>query len=1005
MPDDILFDLNDFGMRGVELAQLAGSTQAAGRIETLSGTITVRHLNGETQQLSEGDDVFMGDTLEVSSAGSVGVIFADETTLSLGPGAEMIIDEMVFDPAGEDGSMALSVANGVFSFVSGQISKTGDEAMVINTPVATIGIRGTKGAGIAAQEGSENRITLMPEEDGQIGELVIKNDAGTQVLNQAGQSLAFSSRFEAPPPPTLMSTADIEKVYGSALSALPPPASQRGRAEKKDAEDAEKGDGVEGEETEEGAEESENTEEGAQEGEETLEAELVAGEEKPEGEEAVTETESVFGDVGGALAQTGLGGGEGETDLIGSSEGDVFGNDLGGGGDKAGFGFGDIGLSDPTDLLAVPVSETVAVVESVNAIAELVSTVVASEETTVSTTGVTLSGTTTGEQIFGDGLDDTLSGGAGDDWIMGNQGADVISGDDGDDVLYGDSPSIGMISTKVASSGFGEEGSGGSSYSGSLTRNAVSDGGGMAVFSSTQTDLVSGDSNAAADIFLKNLTDGSIKRISVDATGAEGNALSHEATISKNGDYVVFHTDATNLDGTTSTAGQVYFYDVAGDSLSKISVNSAGVEANAYSNGLAISDDGRYIAFYSSATNLVDSDSDTVYDDDTNGLDDVFLYDRTLSKTTRISTDSSGVQSTGGASNGAVAMSGDGVYVAFSSAATNLVGSDTNSQGDIFIKNTSDQSISRISVQTGGAEASGGGSLNPDITSDGRYVVFESSATDMVSGDTNSLSDIFRHDTTTNTTVRVSTDISASEASGGGSYSPTISDDGDYVAFYSSATNLVNGVTSGTHVYVKQISTGYIRIVDKPVGLETGDGSSTYAKISGDGQTIVFDSSSTNLVPADANAQGDVFMATNPFVVDATGGADVIDGGLGNDTIWGGAGDDQLTGGAGADKFYFRFGDGKDVIVDFVSGQDKVVLDSASFQIGATSGGGVTFESMSGTFDGGNAPGSNSSNVILDDNGDIYVDTNGAQTTGGYSIVANVGAGTALSASDIELAD
>jgi len=228
MPEDILFDLNAFGERGVELAQIAGSAETAGVVETLSGSATVRKLSGETGRLNEGDEIFMGDTLDVSDQGSIGIIFADDTTLALGSGAQMIIDEMVYDPAGESGSMTLSIADGVFSFVSGQISKTGDDAMVLNTPVATIGIRGTKGAGIAAQEGQENQITLMPEADGQIGELVVRNDAGVQVLNQPGQSLAFSSRFEAPPPPTLMSAVDMQNAYGSALNVMPSPLNVRG---------------------------------------------------------------------------------------------------------------------------------------------------------------------------------------------------------------------------------------------------------------------------------------------------------------------------------------------------------------------------------------------------------------------------------------------------------------------------------------------------------------------------------------------------------------------------------------------------------------------------------------------------------------------------------------------------------------------------------------------------------------------------------------------------------
>jgi len=246
---------------------------------------------------------------------------------------------------------------------------------------------------------------------------------------------------------------------------------------------------------------------------------------------------------------------------------------------------------------------------------------------------------------------------------------------------------------------------------------------------------VAGDTNAQEDIFLKELDTGTIKRINVAADGTEGNAGSHDATITANGLYVVFHTDATNLDGSTTIAGQVYVYDVANDSLEKISVDSAGVEGNAYSNGVAISEDGRYVTFFSQATNLVAGD--------TNATDDVFLHDRTLNTTTRISTDATNTEVTG-MSTGTVGISGDGTYVVFSSDSTGLVAGDTNAVNDVFIKNTSDNSVSRISERTGGTEATGGGSHNPDITSDGRYVVFDSAATNLDSAitDTNAQNDI-----------------------------------------------------------------------------------------------------------------------------------------------------------------------------------------------------------------------------------------------------------------------
>ncbi|WP_135075373.1 hypothetical protein [Terasakiella sp. SH-1] len=348
MPEDRLFDLNAMGDRGVELAQLAGSSEAAGRIETLSGIVNVQRANGEMAVLREGDAIFMGDNLDVADGASVGLIFADDTTVALGSGAQMLIDEMVYDPAGESGSLSLSIAEGVFSFVSGQIAKTQDEAMVLNTPVATIGIRGTQGAGVAAPEGSQNQITLMPEADGHLGEIVVRNDAGVQVLNQPNQSLAMTSRFEAPPPPVVMSAEQIQQAYGTALSVMPAPPKR-----KTDGENGAEGEGEDTAETAEEAIEEEAVEEGeveAEAGTEEASEEFVEGEEeKLPPEEA---PEPMFAETGGALGAP-IVGGEGEAELIGGAGHDGLGPD---GFVTAGdtFDFGEFVLSEPFDLLPPP---------------------------------------------------------------------------------------------------------------------------------------------------------------------------------------------------------------------------------------------------------------------------------------------------------------------------------------------------------------------------------------------------------------------------------------------------------------------------------------------------------------------------------------------------------------------------------------------------------------------------------------------------------------------------
>ena len=134
----------------------------------------------------------------------------------------MVLDELVYDPATGAGNMAVDMLEGAFSFVSGEIAKTGPDAMKVTTPVATIGIRGTTVAGKAAVEGNENSFTLLQDADGGVGQISVSNDGGTQVLAQVGATTSISSFTAPPPPPVILSAAQIQANYGTALNVLPP---------------------------------------------------------------------------------------------------------------------------------------------------------------------------------------------------------------------------------------------------------------------------------------------------------------------------------------------------------------------------------------------------------------------------------------------------------------------------------------------------------------------------------------------------------------------------------------------------------------------------------------------------------------------------------------------------------------------------------------------------------------------------------------------------------------
>mgnify|MGYP000728182821 CR=1 FL=1 len=219
----------------------------------------------------------------------------------------------------------------------------------------------------------------------------------------------------------------------------------------------------------------------------------------------------------------------------------------------------------------------------------------------------------------------------------------------------------------------------------------------------------------------------------------------------------------------------------------RVSVDSAGVQGNASSgdyNHSTLSADGRYVAFESSATNLVLGD--------TNGTSDVFVHDRQTGTISRVSINNAGGQANGAASR--PTLSADGRFVAFDSAASNLVPNDTNNVADLSVHDRITGSTTRVSVNSAGEQCNRA-SVFASLSADGRYVAFESEASDLVPNDTNGSLDIFVHDRLTGSTARVSVN-SADGQGNSDSYYSTLSADSRYIAFYSLASNLVPGDTN-----------------------------------------------------------------------------------------------------------------------------------------------------------------------------------------------------------------
>jgi len=220
-----------------ELAQ-AGGEESVGKVEVSKGEVFVTRTDGTKIKAVEGTDIFQGDAVETDADGSIGIVFADNSTFSLAESGSMIIDEMVYDPGSQEGTSVFSVAEGVFSFVSGQIAKTDVDAMTIKTPTATVGIRGTAGGGkigktdtfsLFAEEAGEGGILFDPDVlggqqggDSLTGEMVITTQVGAQTLNRPNATTQVSSPFSPPSIPVILPAAAVSQFYAAAVSAAPP---------------------------------------------------------------------------------------------------------------------------------------------------------------------------------------------------------------------------------------------------------------------------------------------------------------------------------------------------------------------------------------------------------------------------------------------------------------------------------------------------------------------------------------------------------------------------------------------------------------------------------------------------------------------------------------------------------------------------------------------------------------------------------------------------------------
>ncbi len=376
--------------------------------------------------------------------------------------------------------------------------------------------------------------------------------------------------------------------------------------------------------------------------------------------------------------------------------------------------------------------------------------------------------------------------------------------------------------------------------------------GSRVVFTTEATNLGGNDNNSVSDVYLHQPASGLTRLVSHTASdnNTTGNGQSWRAKISGDGAWVVFESSASDLvGGDDNNVADIFLYNVSTGQILRLS-EAGGVSGNGVSRNPDISHDGKRVVFQSASTNLTGGN-------DTNGvIHDIYLWDATSGNLQIVSRNDAGDQAN--SASRSPAISPDGTHVAFASTGTNLVPDDTNGQQDIYLRDLASNTTIRVNVHTDGTQ-SNGLSQNPDVSASGRYVVFESSATNLVDNDFNNQQDVFVHDVVNGTTTLVSVGLDGNAADGF-SGSIGISDDGRYVVFHSGASNIVDPDTNGRDVFVRDLLLGQTTRVSISSAGDEANGLSSNGRLSGDGLQVVFESSANNLVANDTNGASDIFL-------------------------------------------------------------------------------------------------------------------------------------------------
>ena len=378
---------------------------------------------------------------------------------------------------------------------------------------------------------------------------------------------------------------------------------------------------------------------------------------------------------------------------------------------------------------------------------------------------------------------------------------------------------------------------------------SLSGDGNSVAFVSFANNLVKGDKNFNSDVFYRNLITGVVKRATVNSDGKEGNStyIFEPPSLSYDGRYVAFSSSSTNLVvGDKNKTYDIFVHDTSNGRTERVSVSSKGIEGNGFSLSPKISGDGRYLAFKSFASNLVDESFIAG--------SNIYVRDRKTGTTKLASLNSQGQPANSGSQNPGI--SANGRYVVFESDASNLVANDTNNASDIFVRDLHLGTTRRVSVDNKGNEIKRR-HVKPSISANGRFVSYASFPFNSVI----QKQDIFIHDLQTGLTKLVSVNNDHKKGNDS-SYDPTISGNGRYVSFASNASDLISGdFNEASDIFVRDLQAKVTdRVSVKSDGEEGDQASFGPSGISANGRVIAFSSFADNLVEGDNNGAGDIFI-------------------------------------------------------------------------------------------------------------------------------------------------